>query len=200
MNALHSSSPNLGKNPFPAAQSLTYRLSLREDSPIMTVKGLPQELVLNLDLLKNQNHNIFPAQPILVNRLTFRKFGVEVGGNKLVSALVGTGTISFPDHPHIEAHTISHPGSISLGEKDLLLIQSIRVNPDKKGIQFVVDGIASKVSSGFNVGQQGYTTDHRLSRFDTLWNNTGLVVALTILFWIFPTMMGVIRLLRGKNI
>ena len=71
-------------------------------------------------------------------------------------------------------------------------IEEIALNRQNGGIQFRLDGLAGHIRSG----PPEFLKDHRLTRFDALWQNPRLVILFSILVWVFPTTLGGYKLYK----
>jgi hypothetical protein len=171
------------------ADSLTYRAQLPHHNPLVEVTGQPQSLVLILTITPQKFTNLFSKGDISVANLDFTRRNSQGAPE---STLVKDGTITYPDYPKIGRVSFKATDFIGLDRLEKFRIEKIDFYSEHKAMHFRLDGIADHVKTG----PFQFARDHRLTRFDTLWQNTKLTVLFGVIVWVFPTTVGAYRLLK----
>lgn len=149
--------------PFQDEPSLTFRPELPEPRSKIEIRGGDQ-LILTLTVSPSAEKNVFAEQPIPVKELDFSR--QDASGNR-VTALVESAVLRYPGFPGLPSRTIPAMDFISIKPKKVMTIKRMTLLPDKPGLLLLLDGTAKRIQSG--TGE--FPIDHRLSKFDVLWNN-----------------------------
>jgi hypothetical protein len=88
--------------------------------------------------------------------------------------------------------SIKRPDFIVLSRLRQFRIETIALDPASRGMRLHLRGVAGQLWTGSRLFQN----DRRLTRFDTLWRNTRLMVLASVVVWVFPTTMGAYRLYK----
>jgi hypothetical protein len=171
------------------ANSLTYRAQLPTHSPVIDITGRPQMLVLILTMADHKALDLFSTGGIAVTDLDFTRQN-PIGEPE--TALVKDGEITYPDYPDVKKVSFKPPDFLSLARLQKFRIEEIALDPEQQGMRLRLQGIARHVKTG----PQAFPKDHRLTRFDTLWQNPRLMVLFGIVVWVFPTTVGGYRLYK----
>lgn len=169
-------------------ESLTYRVELRNDSPFMKIKA-PGFLAIEVEILPQEILNLFSKAAIPVTALDFT---YQDGSGDWISAVVNAGEIHYPDYPNIEKVSFKAPDFMGLGQLEQFQIKEISLDQTCKGIRFLLDGIAGHIMTRSGA----FKKDHRLTMFDTLWQNPRLIILFSVIVWVFPTTLGAHRLYK----
>ncbi len=165
------------------ADSLTYRVQLPKHSPIVEGTGQPDSLVLILTIAADKSTDLFSKGGIPVTTVDFTRQNPK---GEPETTLVKAGEITYPDYPKIDKVLFKAPDFIGLDRLEKFSIDEIAVDPEHKGIQFRLNGIAGHVMTG----SRAFPKDHRLTLFDTFLQNTVLMVLISIVVWVLPTTVG----------
>lgn len=160
--------------PFPEEPSLTFRPELPEYRSKIEILGKKQYLTLTVRLSPASHNQMFSEQPITVKTLDLSR--QDSTGNR-VTALVGPGILRYPDFEDFSAKTISATDFVSIEPKKVMTIKHMTLLDDKPGLKLFIDGTAKHIQTG----SAEFPTDHRLSKFEELWNNAK--VKLLLAFW-----------------
>ena len=177
---------------FPGADLLTYRAHLSSHSPHVEITGQPRSLVFTLTMVPEEETTLFYEGSIPVTSLDFTR--QDESGNP-VTALVKDGEITYPDYPGIEKLVVKASDFIGLDRLEKFRIEEIALDPEQKGIQLRLHGIAGHIRAG----SAGFPDDHRLTGLDALWKNPGLMVLLCIMVWLLPTLAGGYKLYKEER-
>jgi len=150
--------------PFPDEPSLTFRPELPEHRSKIEIRGTPRHLILILKVSLSSGNQIFSEQPITIKTLDLSR--QDASGNR-VTALVSPGVLRYPDFPDLSAQTIPVTEYVSIEPKKAMTIKRMTLLTDKPGLRLLLDGTAKHIQSG----SAEFPVDHRLSKFDELWNN-----------------------------
>ena len=150
--------------PFPDEPSLTFRPELPEHGSKIEIQGTDQHLILILKVSLSSGNQIFAEHPITIKTLDLSR--QDASGNR-VTALVTPGVLRYPDFPDLSAHTIPATEYVSIEPKKVMTIKRMTLLTDKPGFMLLLDGTAKHIQSG----SAEFPLDHRLSKFDELWNN-----------------------------
>ncbi len=171
------------------ANTLTYRAQLPMHSPVIDVTGQPQALVLILTLVDRKPVDLFSTGGIPVINLDFTR---QNPTGQPETALLNDGEITYPDYPDVKKVSFKPPDFVSLASLQKFRIEEIVLDPEHQGMRFRLHGIARHVKTG----SPAFAKDHRLTRFDTLWQNPRLLALFGIIVWVFPTTVGAYRLYK----
>lgn len=171
--------------------SLTYRAQLHKYNPFIEITSQPRSLVLNLTIPSEKIVNLFSEGGIPVSSLSFIRQD-ETGNPVTTLVKEKKGEITFPDYPKIDKMSFRAPDFVGLDRLEKFRIEEIVMDPEHKGIRFLLNGIAGHVKTG----SPEFQKDHRLTHFDTLWQNPRLMVLFSIIIWVFPTTVGGYRLYK----
>jgi hypothetical protein len=150
--------------PFPDERSLTFRPELPEHRSKIEIRGTAQHFILKLKVSSFSGNQMFAQQPITIKTLDLSR--QDASGNR-VTALVTPGVLRYPDFPDLSAHTISATEYVIIEPKKVMTIKRMTLLTDKPGLMLLLDGTAKHIRSG----SAEFPVDHRLSKFDELWNN-----------------------------
>ena len=151
--------------PFRDEPSLTLRPELPEGRPQIEIRGSEQLLTLTVKITRSPKNQMLSDQPMTVSALDFSRQGPT--GNR-VTALVQPGTLRYPDFEDLPVHTIPATDFVSIEPKKVMTIKHMMLQDDQPGLKLLLDGTAKHIQSG----STEFPIDHRLSKFDELWNNT----------------------------
>ena len=177
---------------FPEADLLTFRAQLSSHSPHVEITGQPRSLLFTLTMVPEEQTTPFYEGSIPVISLDFTR--QDESGNP-VTALVKDGEITYPGYPGIDKVVVKASDFIGLDRLEKFRIEQIALDPERKVIRIGLHGIAGHIRTG----SPGYPEDHRLSGFDALWKNPGLMLLIGIMVWLLPTLAGGYRLYKGKR-
>ncbi|MDT7042689.1 hypothetical protein [Candidatus Nitronereus thalassa] len=151
--------------PFREEPSLTFRPDLPERRPQIEIRGSEQLLTLTVKITRSPKNHMLSDQPMTVSSLDFSRQGPT--GNR-VTALVQPGTLHYPDFKDLPVHTIPATDFVSIEPKKVMTIKHMMLQENQPGLKLLLDGTAKHIQSG----SSEFPIDHRLSKFDELWNNT----------------------------
>ncbi len=162
------------------ADLLTFRAQLPNYNPHVKITGQPRSLVLTLTISPEKSTEVFPKGGIPVTELDFTR---QNSRGDRETTLVKDGEITYPDYPTIEKVSFKASDFIRFQPLDKFCITQIALDPEHKGIRFLLEGIVKYARSGSFEFQK----DHRLTRFTTLRENSQLAILATIIAWLFTT-------------
>jgi hypothetical protein len=165
------------------ADSLTYRAQLPQHSPTIEITGQPRSLILTVVIPPEETPKLFSKGGIPVTALDFTRQNAR--GDR-ETTLVKDGEITYPDYPKITKVSFKASELVGLDRLQRFHITEVALDPAYQGIRFRLDGIAAHVRTG----SPAFSNDHRLSRFDILWQNHRWIVLFSIVLWMFPTTAG----------
>jgi hypothetical protein len=168
---------------------LTYRANLPPHSPEIEITGQPRSLVFILTISPGETTDLFSKGGIPITALDFTR--QDATGNP-TTTLVKDGEITYPDYPKIEKVSFQASDFVGLDRLDKFRIEQMALDPEQKGVRFRLNGIAGYVRTG----SREFPKDHRLTLFDTLWQNSRLMVLFSIIVWVFPTTIGGYKLYK----
>ncbi|MDF0652229.1 MAG: hypothetical protein CV081_08010 [Nitrospira sp. LK265] len=172
--------------PFRKQDELTYRVTLPEQASWIAVTALPVGLILSPTFALGQSATSFFSD-IRVVSMDFTK---QDPSGERVSALIGKGTISFPDYPHLGSVPLNEGEAIGLERLDKFTIEHVTLRADGKGMNVVGYGPVKQVRT-----KRGeIPIQHSLTALDALWHNAWLAVFVTIIVTVFTTSLGAYRL------
>ena len=175
--------------PYKEETSLTFRVQLRKDSPFVQFKG-SGSLGIKVQIPLREATSSFPTYSIPVSAIDFTR---QDDFGDWVSAVVAGGEISYSDYPDIEKVLFEARDFVILDKLKHFRIKKISIDPMQEGIRFYLEGEADYiVTKSGNFLEE----DHRLSKFDNIWENTRLVILFSIVVWVFLTTLGAYRLYR----
>lgn len=169
--------------------SLSYRTQLPQSSPFVQITSLPGSLVLILTIPSERSTDLFFKGGIPVAALDFTR---QTAKGDPETTLVRDGKITYPDYPKVEKVAFKASDFIRLDHLERFRIEEIALDPERKGIRLRLNGIAGHVKTG----SQEFPEDHRLSLFDTLWQNPRLIILFSIIVWVFPSTVGAYKFYR----
>jgi hypothetical protein len=173
------------------ADSLTYKGQLPNHSPLVEITGHPRSFVLDLTIVLESATNLFYKGGILVTSLDFTSQGPK--GESLTTLVKDKdGEITYPDYPKIGKVSFKAPDFINLADLDRFQIEQIAPDPKYNGFRINLVGVAGQVRTG----TQGYSKDHRLTIFDSFWQNQRLIVLFSIVVWVFGTTLAGYKLIK----
>lgn len=150
--------------PFGEEPSLTFRPELPEHRSKIEIQGTERHLTLTLKVSPSSMNQLFAEEPITVKTIDFSRLNSE---GKRVTAMVTPAVLSYPDFPDIPTKTIPSSDFVSITPKKVMTIKQMKLLPDKPGLVVFLDGTAKHIQSG----SAEFSIDHRLSKFEELWNN-----------------------------
>jgi hypothetical protein len=173
--------------PFQLQDGLTYRVALPEQASQLVVTALPSGLILSPTVGSSQSTtSFFGGIPVAAMDLSKQNLYGE-----RVSALMGEGTITFPDYPDlIKEVSVNKDDAIGLEQLDQFTIKEITQSKQGGGLHLVGSGMAKQVRT--KSGQ--IPIQRSLTALDALWHNARLAVLVTIIVTVFTTSLGVYRL------
>lgn len=177
--------------PYPA-DSLTYRVQLPNNSPDVKITSQRSSLVLNLTISSKQVFDYLPQNGIPITAIDFLRQNSK--GDR-ETTLVESGEITYPDFPKIEKISLNASDFIGLDGLEKFYIEQIIIDPKHVGVRFRLNGIAGKIGSG----SQEFSKDHRLTRFDSIWENSRLSIFFSIIVWVFSTTIGAYRFYKNTR-
>ncbi len=150
--------------PFPEEASLTFRPELPEHRSKIEILGKEQPLALTIRLSPSSNHHMFSERPITVKSLDLSR--QDSTGNR-VTALAGPGILRYPDFKDLSSKSVPATDFLSIGPKKIMTIKQMTLLDDKPELRLFIDGTAKHIQSG----SAEFPIDHRLSKFEELWNH-----------------------------
>lgn len=172
--------------PFQRYDELTYRVRLPEHASGIEVAASPDGPILSPTFASGQSTiSIFNRIPV-----TTLDFTRQESSGERVSALIGEGTMTFPDYPHLGTVPIKKSEAIGLEHLDRFTIKEISLTAKASGMHLVADGMAKQIRT--KDGQ--IPVQHRLTALDALWHNARLAVLFTIITAVFTISLGAYRL------
>jgi hypothetical protein len=171
------------------ADSLTYRAQLPPQSPIMEITGRPHSLVLIMVIPPEETSKLFFQGGIPVTALDFTR---QNSRGDRETTLVKDGEITYPDYPKIAKVSLKPSEFVGLDHLQKFHITEVALDRAHQGIRFRLNGIAGHIRGGL----VAFSKDHRLSRFDILWDNPRWMALFSIVLWVFPTTVGGYRLYK----
>lgn len=177
--------------PYQNEASLTYRATLPEKSPLIEITSQPDSLALLLSVAPENEEDFFYQGGISVTALEFVRQGLQ--GDIESTLIQGVeGSVSYPEYPGIEPVTFSSPDFLGLDELDRFRIEEIALDSEQQGIRFRLSGAAGHIRTG----SREFPSDHRLTRFDVLWQSSKLAILFAIVVWVFSTTLGGYKLYK----
>ena len=172
--------------PFGKEDELTYRVTLPEQASWIAVTALPVGLILSPTLASDRSApSFFNGIPVVTMDLS-----MQDSSGERVSALIGQGTVSFPDYPHLGHVQLTEGEAIGLERLDKFTIQRVTLQPGGGGMNVVGYGLVKQVRT-----KRGeIPIQHSLTALDALWHNARLAVFATIIVTVFATSLGAYRL------
>jgi hypothetical protein len=172
--------------PFRKQDELTYRITLPEQASWIAVTALPVGLILSPTFASGQSPTSFFSRIPAVT-MDFTK---QDPSGQRVSALIGQGTVTFPDYPHLTHVQLNEGEAIGLERLDKFTIQRVTLQPGGGGMNVVGYGLVKQIRT-----RRGeIPIQHRLTALDALWHNARLAVFVTIIATVFTTSLGAYRL------
>jgi hypothetical protein len=171
------------------ADSLIYRTQLPNHNPFVEVRGQPHVLVLTLTMSLEKITHLLSQGGILATALDFTR---QNASGAPETALVKDGEITYPDYPPMGNVLVKASDFIGLDRLKQFRIEEMALDPKDKGIRLRLNGIAGHVRTG----SLGFPTDHRLTRFDTLWQNRPLRILVSIIVGVFSVTVAGYRLYK----
>lgn len=169
------------------ADSLTFRTQLPNHSRQVRITSYGRSMVFILTIDQRKATELFPKDGIPVTALDFSRQNIKGAPS---TALIKDGELIYPDYPKIEKVSFRASDFVCLDRLDIL-IKEMLLDPKHKGIRFVLDGVAH-----VRTGSSEFPRDHRLTIFDTLWQNSRLMTIFSIIAWVFATTVGGYRLYK----
>jgi hypothetical protein len=145
------------------ADSLTYKAQLPDHSPFVEITGQPRSLVLILSILPEKITHLFSKESIPVTSLDFTR--QDSKGNP-ITTLVKEGYITYSEYPEMEKVSFQALDFVGLDPLSNFSIKEITLDPEHKGIQLRLNGLAGYVRTG----SPEFPKDHRLTRLNALWH------------------------------
>jgi TIR domain len=176
-------------SPFGQQDELTYRVTLPEQASWIEAEALPEGLLLSPTVASSPSVGSFISS-IPLATMDFTK---QNSYGERVSALMGEGTITFPDYPDlIKEVPVNKDDAIGLEQLDQFTIKEISLSKQGGGLHLVGDGMAKQIRT--KTGQ--IPIQHILTALDVVWHNARLAVFVTIIATGFMTSIGAYRLLK----
>jgi hypothetical protein len=173
------------------SNSLTYRVQLPNHSPFVEINGQLHSFVLALTIPSEKIINLFSAGEIPIVAISF--ISQDEMGNPVTTLVKGKESkITYPKYPKIGKIMIKTPDLIELGQLNRFNIKEIALDPEHKGIRLRLDGIARQLRTG----SREFPEDHRLTFFNALWQNPGLMILFSIIVWVLLTTVGGYRFFK----
>lgn len=160
--------------PFPEEPSLTFKPALPEHRSKIEVFGKEQLLTLTVRLSPSSQNHQFSGKPIAIKSLDLSR--QDTTGIR-VTALAAPGILRYPDFEDRPAKAIQASDFVSIEPKNVMTIKQMTWGAGTPGLKLFIDGTAKHIQSG----SAEFPTDHRLSKFEELWNNAK--VQLLLAFW-----------------
>ncbi len=172
-------------SPFGNQDELTYRIALPEQASWIAVTALSGGLILSPTFVSGQSTSFFSGIPVVTMDLT-----KQDSSGERISALIGQGTISFPDYPHLGTVPLNESEAVGLEQLDKFTIERVTVRPEGNGLNIVGHGLVKQVRT-----KRGeIPIQHSLTALDALWHNARLAVFVAIVSAVFTTSLGAYRL------
>ena len=157
---------------------ITYKGKLRDNASLIEIAGEARGLILNFSLSLHENNDILTNSCIWGDSLDFTRLDPQ-GELKSTAVKNSNIIIEYPDYPHIEPKKINCQDYIQLDKRDRFRFEEIRLNPELKGIQLILSGVARSLKTG----DKGNSQDHRLTLYQQLRYGQLYVLASAII-WI----------------
>jgi hypothetical protein len=186
LTADHATPQGLGAIPFTNSDSLTYRLSLRQDSPTVNIHGQPGVLIFNVKPASPASVSLIPDETLPISSVNFLR--QDESGDP-VSTVIGNGEISYPDVEQIPKRRFSGPDVVGLDRLDRFSIITMVLDPARAGIRLHLDGTARHVMTKHG----DFLTDHRLTLFQQLQYSRTFMAFIIVVAWVLTTTIGAHR-------
>jgi hypothetical protein len=172
--------------PVRQQDELTYQVTLPEQASWLVVTALPSGLILSPTVASSQSAtSAFSNIPVIAMDFTKQ----DPSGER-VSALIGQGTIGFPDYPHLGSVPLKEGEAIGLERLDKFMIQRVTLLPGGGGMNVVGYGLVKQIRT-----KRGeIPIQHNLTALDAMWHNARLAVLVAIVSAVFTTSLGAYRL------
>jgi hypothetical protein len=171
--------------PFRQQDEFTYRVTLPNQASWIEVIALPGGPILSPTFTSGQSPTSFYSRTPVV-AMDFTK---QDPSGERVSALVGQGTIGFPDYPHLGSVPLNEGEAIGLERLDKFMIQRVTLQPGGGGMNVVGHGLVKQIRTR----RGDIPIQHSLTALDALWHNSRLAVFVTIIATVFTTSLGAYR-------
>jgi len=172
--------------PFRQQDELTYRVALPEQASMIAITALQNGPILSLTVASGQSAaSLFNDTPVVSMDFTKQD---SSGGR--VSALIGEGTISYPDYPHLGSVPLKEGEAIGLERLDKFTIERVALQPKGRGLKVVGYGLVKQVRSK----RGNLPIEHHLTVFNAVWHTARPAVLVTILAAILTTSLGAYRI------
>ena len=172
--------------PFGKHDELTYRVTLPEQASWIEVIALPDGPILSPTIMSGQAQiSFFSRVPVVT--MDFTK---QDRSGERVSALIGQGTITFPDYPHLGRVQLNEGEAVGLERLDKFTIQRVTLQPGGGGMNVVGYGLVKQIRTK----RGDIQLQHSLPALDVLWHNARLAVFVAIVSAVFTTSLGAYRL------
>jgi hypothetical protein len=152
-------------------------------------------LILTVTVPTENSTALLPQGHVLITTIKFEQLDEESG--KSLSSLTRDipCEVSYPDYDgKVAKVTLMRPDFLWLNDLENFTIEELTYTPGKKGISVKLLGVASKITSG----SPEYSVDHRLTVYDTLWNNHKVVALFVVLCWVAGATASLYKLSKGN--
>jgi hypothetical protein len=170
-----------------AGEPQTLRLALAPDHPIIQLQGGRRSFAITAGIERSEALTLLASAQ--VQAVHFRKQGVN---GQLESAILGKGTVTYPEQPEAALQALERGDFLELGEEDPWLIEQLQLRPDGAGLEVRLVGKPREMI----LVSGGLTRDLRLTFLETVWNNAQVAVLVSIAIWATSISAGAYRLYR----
>lgn len=160
-------------------EQVTWNLELAKDSSLEFI-GQQKALTLALTAPADSISKLFPEGRIPLTAIKFERLN-EANGTPLSSLVRGSECeITYPDYKSIDKVTVNSPDFLSLDSLEKFSIEEITYDANNKSLALTMQGEAGKIVSG----SSDYSKDHRLTLYDSIWNNHMVIALFVALCWV----------------
>jgi type IV secretory pathway TrbD component len=170
-----------------AGQPRTLRLALAPDHPIMQLQGGRRSFAITAGVDTSEALTLLASAQ--VQSVQFKRQGAN---GQLESAILGQGTVTYPEQSEVSAQAVSRGDFLELAESDPWLVEKLELRSDGSGLQVRLVGEPREMV----LVSGGLTRDLRLTLLETLWNNAQVAVLVSIAVWATSISAGAYRLYR----
>jgi hypothetical protein len=187
LTANHGRVSGIGELPY-RENALTYRVQLPNHRR-NEITSQPDSLVLMLTMPPGHTIKPFFSGGIPVTAADFTR---QNPMGEPEPTLVKDGKLSYPDYPKAEEVSFKATDFIGLKRLERFRIEAMDLDPEHQGIRLRLRGIARYVRTGSG----DFSNDHRLTRWNTLWQDRRLEVLFGITVAVFSATLGGYRLYK----
>lgn len=160
-------------------EQTTWLLELAKDSSIEFI-GQEKALTLAITAPTEVVSKLFSEGRIPVASVRFETIEDSNGTPRSTLLKGSQSAISYPDYKNIDKAVVSSPDFLSLDSLEKFSIEEIKYDANEKAIALKLQGIAGKIVSG----SSDYRKDHRLTLYDSIWNNHKIIALFVTVCWV----------------